>query len=49
MGMMQMPFHEIIDMIAMRYGFVSAALTVDMAWLMASTAVIRRAGARVRL
>jgi hypothetical protein len=49
MGMVQMPFDEVVDMIAMRHGLVSAARTMDMARLMASAAVIRRASIRVRL
>jgi uncharacterized protein GlcG (DUF336 family) len=49
MGMMQMAFYEIVDMIAMRHGLVSAVRTMDMAWLMASTVVIRRADVRVCL
>jgi hypothetical protein len=48
MRMVQVPIHEIVDMIAMRHGLVSAAGTMDMARLMAGTAVIRRAGVWVR-
>jgi hypothetical protein len=49
MRMVQMPIHEIVDMTVMRHGLVSAAGTMDMARLMTGTAVIRRAGIRVRL
>jgi hypothetical protein len=48
-GMVQMPFHEIVDVIAMWHGLVSATGTMDMAGLMAGTAVSRRAGIRIRL
>jgi hypothetical protein len=49
MGMMQMPFHEVVHMVAMRHRLVSAARTMDVAGLMPSTAVIRRASVRVCL
>jgi hypothetical protein len=44
-----MPFHEIVHVIAMWHGLVSAAGAVDMPGLMAGTAVSRRAGIRVAL
>jgi len=44
-----MAFHEIVDMIAMRHGLVSATRTMAMARLMAGTAVRPCADFRVRL
>lgn len=49
MRMMQMPFHEVVDMVAMRNRLVPAAPTMYVARLMPSTAVIRRARIRVCL
>jgi hypothetical protein len=46
---MQMPIHEIIDMIAVRHGLVPAARTMNMARLMTGAAMFRRADIRVRL
>jgi hypothetical protein len=48
-GMVQMPFHKIVDMIAMRHRLVSAAGTMNMAGLMAGTTVSRGAGIRIGL
>ncbi|HTV28034.1 MAG TPA: hypothetical protein VMF32_09650, partial [Xanthobacteraceae bacterium] len=44
-----MPVHEIVNMIAVRHGLVSAVGAMGMVWLMTSTPVIRRADLRVRL
>ena len=49
MRVVEMPIDEIVDMAVMRHRLVSAAGTMDVARLMAGTAVIRRAGVRVRL
>lgn len=49
MGMMQMTFHEVIDVIAVGDGLVSAAWPVNMPLLMSSAIMTRRAGARICL
>lgn len=43
----QVPIHQIIDVIAMRHGFMAAVWTVHMARFVSATRVIRRADHRV--
>ena len=47
--MMQMSLHQIIDVISMRYGLVSTALTVHMALFMRPTGMTRSACCRIGL
>lgn len=47
--MVQMAFHQIVDMIAMGHRLVSAIGSMDVSRLMAGAAVIRRAGIRIGL
>lgn len=49
MGVVEMAIHEIVDMIAVRYGFVTAARPMHMPRLMARTSVIRRASVRIHV
>jgi hypothetical protein len=46
--MVQMAIHQVINMVAMRHGFVSAVGTVSVGLLMAGAAVVRRAFLRIR-
>jgi hypothetical protein len=46
--MVQMAIHQVIDMIAMRHGFVPAVSTVSVLLLMSRAAVVRRAFLRIR-
>lgn len=46
MGVMKSPIDQVADMIAMGDGFVAAAWTVDMAWLVAQHAVRHRGAGR---
>lgn len=47
--MVQMAFHEIVDMIAMGHRLVSATCSMDVSRLVAGTAVVRRADVRIGL
>ncbi len=46
-GVMQMSVHQVIDMVAMGYGFVAASRTMLVTGLVPGTRVLRRATARV--
>jgi hypothetical protein len=48
-GMVQVPFHKIVDMIAMRHGFMTAVRPVMMILGMRPAIMGRGAGGRVRL
>jgi hypothetical protein len=48
MRMVQMAIHKVIDVIAMRHGFVAAVSTVSMRLLMGRTAVVRSAFLGIR-
>ena len=44
LGMMQVPVDQIIDVIAVRHGFVAAAGAVGVAFIVAATIVVRSCG-----
>ena len=46
--MVQVTIHQVIDMIAVRYGFVAAVGTMSVRLLMGGTTVVRRAFLRIR-
>ena len=46
--MVQVTIHQVIDMIAVRYGFVAAVGTMSVRVLMGGTTVVRRAFLRIR-
>ena len=48
MRMVQMAVHQVINMIAMRHGFVAAVGTVSVLLLMSRAIVVRRAFLRIR-
>jgi hypothetical protein len=48
MRMMQMAIHQVINMVAMRHGFVAAVSTVSVGLLMGRAAVVRRTLLRIR-
>jgi hypothetical protein len=47
-GMVQVPFHQVVGVIAVGYGGVAAARTMLVAFIMAIAAMSRRANRRVR-
>jgi hypothetical protein len=48
MRMMQMAVHQVIDMVAMRHGFVAAVSAVNVCLLMGRAVVVRRAFLGIR-
>jgi hypothetical protein len=46
--MVQMAIHQVINVVAMRNGFVAAVRTVSVGFLMGCTAVVRRTFVRIR-
>lgn len=49
MGVVEMAVHEIVDMVAVRYGFVAAARPMHMPRFMAGAPVVWCASVRIHL